>query len=255
MTVVEGHLLAGRWRMGDQIGRGAVADVHEAVDDATGQRVAVKVLRHAEAGQRVRFEREVTALESLEHPNVVKVLGHGEPTTAPTWCWSTSTAGRCGRHRRRPAVAGAGRGGGRCPRRRPRPRPRPGLVHRDVKPSNVLLDGDGVPRLCDFGVAQLDGSGTLTASGFTVGTAAYLAPEQVRGSRSARPRTCTPSGCSSSRPPPVSGRTRCRCQRRHGPPRPAARGARLAAGAARPPPSGDDGDGPGRPSDDGGGRP
>ena len=152
------------------------------VDDASGERAAVKVLRHAEAGQRARFEREVTALESLEHPNVVKVLGHGELDDRPYLVLEYVDGG---------SLADAIAAGPLSPERAAAVGAaladaldhahERGVVHRDVKPSNVLLDGDGRPRLADFGVAQLDGSGTLTASGFTVGTAAYLAPEQVRG--------------------------------------------------------------------------
>ena len=179
---MEGQLLAGRWRLGDRIGRGAVADVFEGFDDATGERAAIKVLRHAEPDQRARFAREVTALESLEHPNVVRVLAHGELDDRPFLVLECvdggSLAEAIARGPLTPARAAAVGAALADALEHAHER---GVVHRDVKPSNVLLDGDGRPRLADFGVAQLDGSGTLTASGFTVGTAAYLAPEQVRG--------------------------------------------------------------------------
>ena len=177
-----GELLAGRWRLGERIGRGAVADVFEGIDDATGERAAIKVLRHAEADQRARFEREVTALESLEHPNVVKVLAHGELDGRPyivLECVDGGSLADAITTAPLPPERAAGVGAALADALEHAHER--GVVHRDVKPSNVLLDADGRPRLADFGVAQLDGSGTLTASGFTVGTAAYLAPEQVRG--------------------------------------------------------------------------
>ena len=168
--------------MGERIGRGAVADVFEAFDDETGHRAAVKVLRHAEDGQRQRFEREVTALESLEHPNIVRVLDHGELDGRPFLVLECVDGGSLAEliaagpvaPERAAAIGSALADALDHAHQR-------GVVHRDVKPSNVLLDEEGRPRLADFGVAQLDGSGTLTASGFTVGTAAYLAPEQIKG--------------------------------------------------------------------------
>ena len=181
MTAVHGDLLAGRWRLGERIGRGAVADVFGAVDD-DGRRAAVKILRHADPDQLARFEREVTALESLEHPNIVRVLDHGELDERPYVVLERVDGGSLAELLAqgpvppdRAAAIGAALAGALDHAHRR------GVVHRDVKPSNVLLDVDGTPRLADFGVAQLDGSGALTASGFTVGTAAYLAPEQVRG--------------------------------------------------------------------------
>lgn len=181
-TIHGGELLAGRWQLGEPIGRGAVAVVHDAVDATTGDRVAVKVLRHADADQRARFAREVVALESLDHPGVVQVLGHGELDGCPFLVLERIAGGSLAdRIARGPlpeaeVVAIGATLADALVHAHER-----GVVHRDVKPSNVLLDDGGAPRLADFGVAQLDGAGSLTATGFTVGTAGYLAPEQVRG--------------------------------------------------------------------------
>src|SRR5205085_6094408 len=119
---------------------------------------------------RLRFEREVTALESLEHPNVVSVLGHGELDDRPYLVLERVDGGSLAElvatgplPPERAAAIGAQLADALAHAHQH------GVVHRDVKPSNVLLDLDGRPRLADFGVAQLDGSGTLTATGFTVG--------------------------------------------------------------------------------------
>ena len=179
-------LLAGRYRVGQLLGRGGMADVHSALDERTGALVAVKVFREPlVAGHqgKVRFG-EVKALAGLRHPGLVELLDVGEDQGRP-FCVMTLVDGPtlAERLERGPmpldAVARVGSDlaatlayvHGR------------GVLHRDVKPANVILAGDGRARLADFGIAQLVDATRVTSSGFAVGTASYLAPEQVNGER------------------------------------------------------------------------
>jgi serine/threonine protein kinase len=159
-----------------------MADVLDAVDAETGRRVAVKVLRSIEPDHLQRFERELDALKSLDHPAVVALLGHGEHKGRPFLvlerCDGGSLAsvledGPLGPDRARELGAALAAGLAHAHER--------GVVHRDVKPANVLLCEDGTAKLGDFGIARITDAAALTGTGFTVGTAAYLAPEQARG--------------------------------------------------------------------------
>ena len=185
-AVTASSLLAGRYRVGHLLGRGGMADVHSALDESTGALVAVKVFRDPLLGGlegEVRFG-EVNALAGLRHPGLVELLDVGEDQGRP-FCVMTLVDGPtlAKRLERGPmpleAVARVGSDlaatlayvHGR------------GILHRDVKPANVIMAGDGRARLADFGIAQLVDATRVTRSGFAVGTAAYLAPEQVNGER------------------------------------------------------------------------
>jgi serine/threonine protein kinase len=159
-----------------------MADVYEGVDVRTGEAVAVKVLRSVLADDLRRFERELDALEALDHPAVVALRGHGVHDGHPFLvlercdggCLATVLAdGPLGPDRAAELGAVLADGLAHAHAR--------GVVHRDVKPANVLLAEDGTPKLADFGIARLSDSSALTGTGFTIGTAAYLAPEQAKG--------------------------------------------------------------------------
>ena len=170
--------------MGERIGGGSSADVHRAWDGVAGREVAVKVF-HANAtpSQRRRQAQEFRILDRLRHPGLVPLydsgvregraflvmrLVHG-PTLAdriaegPLPVDETIELGA----RLADALAHVHRAG---------------ITHRDVKPANILLAADGAV-LGDFGIAQGQDSTRCTATGTVVGTAAYMAPEQVRGDR------------------------------------------------------------------------
>ncbi len=177
----------GRYRLGPLIGRGATATVHRALDLEAGGEVAVKVIpAHLELAPRVRAE--IRAAVRLDHPGVVQLLDWGEEDAAMylvselvegSSFAEALASGRIGERTAvrvaRDVLAALAHAHGR------------GVVHRDVKPANILVDRDDRGRLTDFGVARLTGESGLTATGAVVGTMAYMAPEQARGGRVGAP--------------------------------------------------------------------
>jgi eukaryotic-like serine/threonine-protein kinase len=185
-------LAAGRYRLERLLGSGGMAAVWLAYDERLGRRVAVKLLADVlalDASYVERFRREATIAARLWHPNLVRVydfaLDGGRPllvmelVEGPTLskllrdraplpvdpCRLASELLGALDH-----IHAAG------------------VVHRDVKPANVLLDHDWRARLTDFGIAQPGGSTRLTLTGAVIGTIGYLAPEVARGDR-ATPRS------------------------------------------------------------------
>ena len=180
------RLLGRRYRLGPLLGRGGMAEVYEGHDERLDRAVAVKVLRPemaADTGVRDRFEAEARSAARLSHPNVVAVFDTGEDEGTPylvmerlpgetladrmaagpvDQAWLRRVAGDV------LGALGAAHAAG--------------LVHRDVKPGNILLAADGCAKVADFGIAKsLEVVGDLTGTGLLVGTPAYLAPERLDG--------------------------------------------------------------------------
>lgn len=178
-----GRELAGRYRIGALLGEGGVARVYRAMDRQLNRMVAVKVFRPSmdEIGRR-RFDQEAQVLAALRHPGLVKLFDAGTddgraflvmdlidgPTLLDVLCDQPLTPIAVARLGTRLAEALAYVHA-------------KGVVHRDVKPSNILLDIDELPHLADFGFARAVDVTGVSPTGQIVGTAAYLAPEQVRG--------------------------------------------------------------------------
>ena len=179
-------MLADRYRQVRRIASGGMGTVYEGVDERLARRVAIKFLKeeYAEDPQFVeRFGREARAAASLDHPNIAQVfdtgqhggrhfivmefldgedLGHmlREDCRLPADVAVSVTAQVCS------ALAAAHAAG---------------VVHRDIKPGNVLVRADGRVKVTDFGIAQVQGQAGLTGAGLGLGTARYLSPEQACG--------------------------------------------------------------------------
>src|SRR6266545_3066118 len=168
---VDGRRIAGRYELGVQLGEGGVGIVWRAEDTLLGRPVAIKevelppaVRDKQRAALRARVIREARAAARLSHPGAVTlfdVVQDGgqdyivmELVEAPTLDQLVA------------ALEAAHRAG---------------IVHRDVKPSNVLVRDDGTTKLTDFGTASLTGDPELTVTGVVVGSPAFMAPEQIKG--------------------------------------------------------------------------
>ncbi|MFI0192529.1 protein kinase [Streptomyces sp. NPDC017082] len=177
------EVLAGRYRLDAVIGSGGAGVVHRGFDLRLRRPVAVKMFRaDADTGLEESFHNEAVILARLHHPGLVTVYDAGRhngrayqvmeliegPTLKHRIAAGPLTPGET-------AALGAGLARALAHAHEA------GIVHRDVKPSNIILDAAGRPHLTDFGISRLLDATTRTATGTLVGTAAYLSPEQVLG--------------------------------------------------------------------------
>jgi serine/threonine protein kinase len=175
----------GPYRLVDAIGRGRMGLVFEAVAE-DGQPVALKVVTNALAQQEVflrRFEREQRTAQHVSHPNVAEVLDYGDHGGLPYLVQRLVPGGSLADRIResaplelaRTVVLAGGIAAGIDALHAS------GLIHRDIEPSNILLDGDDVPLVSDFGLCKVRDDRKLTLPGQALGTPHYMAPEQIRG--------------------------------------------------------------------------
>jgi eukaryotic-like serine/threonine-protein kinase len=181
-----GTLLSDRYRLDAQVGHGGMSTVYRAFDVVLERQVAIKLMHRdiaADADQLERFRREARAVAQLNHPHVVGVIDAGEDDNTPyivfEYVEGETLKDRIRRHGRLPipeAVAYAieiARALGAAHERH--------IVHRDVKPQNVLIDEEGTAKVTDFGIARTMTEEGLTADGRVLGTTDYVSPEQALG--------------------------------------------------------------------------
>lgn len=180
------EVLDARYRIERPLGQGGMATVYLAHDEELDRPVALKILAENLAGDatfRVRFEREARLAARLSHPNVVRVFDVGErdgrPFIVMEYVEGDTLADELGRHGTLPPDRAVDLALQICSGLEAAHAS--GLVHRDVKPRNLLLRPDGVLKIADFGIARAAESTRLTEIGTILGTAAYLAPEQAEG--------------------------------------------------------------------------
>ncbi|MEA2433522.1 MAG: eukaryotic-like serine/threonine-protein kinase [Actinomycetota bacterium] len=184
-------VIQGRYRLEKPIGRGGMAEVWCARDSRLDRSVAVKVLSHQfhdDPEWLVRFFSEAQSVARISHPNVVSVLDFGEFEERPYLVMEYAPGGSLAEFVGEPVlperalevVAEAASGAGAAHDA--------GLVHRDIKPGNILLTDDKRAKLADFGIAAGEGSERLTATGLAIGSPHYVSPEQASG-RTATPRS------------------------------------------------------------------
>jgi beta-lactam-binding protein with PASTA domain/tRNA A-37 threonylcarbamoyl transferase component Bud32 len=178
-------LFDGRYRIVRKLGAGGMANVYLAEDEVLGRRVAIKILndRHAGDDQFVeRFRREAKNAASLSHPNIVSIYDRGE-AEGTYYIAMEYLDGRSLKElivARGPAPVNVAIDYARQILGAIRFAHRHGIVHRDIKPHNVLVDAEGRLKVTDFGIARA-GVSQMTEAGSIIGTAQYLSPEQAKG--------------------------------------------------------------------------
>jgi eukaryotic-like serine/threonine-protein kinase len=208
-----GEMIGGRYRLDDRIAAGGMGEVWRATDTVLARDVAVKTLHAGQAGDpgfQERFRHEARAMAALHHPGIADVYDYGQTGDgADAYIVMARVVGRplneliAARGRLGPAetmsiVAQAGRALDAAHQA--------GIVHRDVKPGNLIIRPDGTVVLVDFGVARSTESAALTGAREVVGTALYIAPEQVSKETTGPPADVYALGavayhCLAGRPP------------------------------------------------------
>ena len=180
-----------RYELLSKLGEGGMGAVWKARDTQLGREVAIKrILGHASPMLRERFQRETQAVTGLRHPNIVTVFDAGEDAFGLYLVMEFVPGQTLAAQLHKgslPAAAAVATMQGLC--RGAAHAHKKGVVHRDIKPGNVIVDDDGVPRLLDFGLVRLDGASELSMTGVGMGTLDYAAPEQKRDASKADARS------------------------------------------------------------------
>jgi serine/threonine-protein kinase len=179
----------GRYQIKSELGRGGMATVYLAFDPSFDREVAIKVLPREmlhDPQFRARFEREIKMVAGLEHPSIVPVYDVGDEDEQPYFVMRYMTGGSLSNRIAEGKISiedtariveKVAQGLAYAHKK--------GVIHRDLKPDNILFDDNDVPFISDFGIAKLaeSTSGSLTGSGTIIGTPAYMSPEQAKGEK------------------------------------------------------------------------
>jgi serine/threonine-protein kinase len=187
-----GTMLGGRYRLEERIASGGMGDVWRCVDDVLGRTVAVKILLSSlleEPGFTERFRVEARTMATINHPGVVDIYDYGSDPKAGAYLVMeyvegdalSRTLARVGRLTPARTMALVAQAADALHAAH-----EIGVVHRDVKPGNLLVRPNGTLVLTDFGIARSAGAAQLTAAGSVLGTAAYISPEQAMGEQASR---------------------------------------------------------------------
>jgi serine/threonine protein kinase/tetratricopeptide (TPR) repeat protein len=184
--LAKGSIVAGKYRIVEEIGRGGMGVVYKAEDIKLTRTVALKFLPHqwtSDTDARERFIQEARAASALDHPNICNIHEIEETEDGRMYIAMAYYEGESLRDKikRGPLkkeealdiILQAVRGMAKAHQK--------GIVHRDLKPANILVTDEGVAKVVDFGLAKLAGQVKLTREGTTVGTVAYMSPEQAKG--------------------------------------------------------------------------
>jgi len=184
--LAKGTIVAGKYRIAEEIGRGGMGVVYKADDIKLKRTVALKFLPHqwtSDPDARERFVQEAQAASALDHPNICNIHEIEETEDGRLYIAMAYYEGDSLRDKikRGPLkkeealdiILQAARGMAKAHQK--------GIIHRDLKPANILVTGEGVVKVVDFGLAKLAGQIKLTREGTTIGTVAYMSPEQAKG--------------------------------------------------------------------------
>jgi serine/threonine protein kinase/tetratricopeptide (TPR) repeat protein len=181
-----GSIIAGKYRIVEEIGRGGMGIVYKSEDIKLTRTVALKFLPHqwtSDPDARERFVQEARAASALDHPNICNIHEIEETEDGRMYIAMAYYEGESLRDKikRGPLkkeeaieiIIQTVRGMAKAHQK--------GIIHRDLKPANILVTDEGVAKVLDFGLAKLAGQVKLTREGTTVGTVAYMSPEQAKG--------------------------------------------------------------------------
>ena len=184
---MRGGTVDGRYLLGEFLGGGGMGEVYLAHDEVLDRDVALKVLRSRYAGDEEfaeRFRREARSAAGLSHPNIVQVYDRGETEDGTSYIAMEYVPGGTLKERmerRGPFGAGETAAVGAQIADALGAAHEQGVIHRDIKPQNVLVSASGDLKVTDFGIARAASAVTSSASGAIFGTAGYISPEQAMG--------------------------------------------------------------------------